>query len=164
MKHTMMFAAIAVVTLAVQANPTQISNGVLVSKEGKTLYLFDKDAAGKSNCNGGCAAAWPPFVVANAALAGGDFSIVKRDDGTSQCVKGIRCTSLGVMPKRATPRRNQRRGGRAPRLFEEDIVPPNTSYSAATATNGEGRLTLVLERKSPGFDTCGSHSYILAAV
>ena len=80
----MMFAAIAVVTWSVHANPTQISNGVLASKEGKTLYMFDKDAAGKSNCNGGCAAAWPPFVVANAALAGGDFSIVKRDDGTSQ--------------------------------------------------------------------------------
>ena len=84
MKHTMMFAAIAVVTLAVHANPTQISNGVMASKEGKTLYTFDKDAAGKSNCNGGCAAAWPPFMVANPALAGGDFSIVKRDDGASQ--------------------------------------------------------------------------------
>ena len=84
MKHTMMFAAIAVVALAVQANPTQISNGVMANREGKTLYTFDKDAAGRSNCNGGCAAAWPPFVVANAALAGGDFSIVKRDDGASQ--------------------------------------------------------------------------------
>ena len=84
MKHTMMFAAIAVVTLAVHANPTQISNGVMASKEGKTLYTFDKDAAGKSNCNGGCAAAWPPFMVANPALAGGEFSIVKRDDGASQ--------------------------------------------------------------------------------
>lgn len=84
MKHTMMFAAIAVVTLAVYANPTQISNGVMASKEGKTLYTFDKDAAGKSNCNGGCATAWPPFMVANATLAGGDFSIVKRDDGESQ--------------------------------------------------------------------------------
>ena len=84
MKHTMMFAAIAVVTLAVHANPTQISNGVMASKEGKTLYTFDKDAAGKSNCNGGCAAAWPPFMVANPALAGGDFSIVKRDDGAPQ--------------------------------------------------------------------------------
>ncbi len=84
MKHTMMFAAIAVVTLAVQANPTQISNGVMASKEGKTLYTFDNDAPGKSNCNGGCAAAWPPFMVANAALASGDFSIVKRDDGASQ--------------------------------------------------------------------------------
>lgn len=84
MKHTMMFAAIAVVTLAVHANPTQISNGVLANKEGKTLYMFDKDAAGKSNCNGGCAAAWPPFMVANPALAGGDFSIVKREDGAPQ--------------------------------------------------------------------------------
>ena len=84
MKHTMMFAAIAVVTLAVHANPTQVTNGVMASKEGKTLYTFDKDAAGKSNCNGGCAAVWPPFMVANPALAGGDFSIVKRDDGASQ--------------------------------------------------------------------------------
>ncbi len=84
MKRTFMFAAIAAVTLAVHANPTQISNGVLASKEGKTLYTFDKDAAGKSNCNGGCAAAWPPFAVANPALAGGEFSIVKRDDGASQ--------------------------------------------------------------------------------
>lgn len=84
MKRTMMFAAIAIVTLAVHANPTQISNGVMASKEGKTLYTFDKDAAGKSHCNGACATAWPPFTVANPALAGGDFSIVKRDDGVSQ--------------------------------------------------------------------------------
>lgn len=84
MKRTLMFAAIAVVTLAVHANPTQVSNGMLASTEGKTLYTFDKDAAGKSNCNGGCATAWPPFIVANPALAGGDFSIVKRDDGASQ--------------------------------------------------------------------------------
>lgn len=84
MKRTMMFAAIAVVALAVQANPTKISNGVMASKEGKTLYTFDKDVANKSNCNGGCATAWPPFVVANPALAGGDFSIVKRDDGAAQ--------------------------------------------------------------------------------
>ena len=54
------------------------------SKEGKTLYIFTKDAAGKSNCNGGCAGAWPPFAVANPALAGGDFSIVTRDDGAKQ--------------------------------------------------------------------------------
>ncbi len=79
-----MFTAIALTALAVQANPTQVSNGVMASKEGKTLYTFDKDAAGKSNCNGGCAAAWPPFIVANSALVGGDFSVVKRDDGAAQ--------------------------------------------------------------------------------
>ena len=84
MKHALTFAAIAVAALSAQANPTQVSNGVMASKEGKTLYTFDKDAAGKSNCSGGCATAWPPFVVANPALAGGDFSIVKRDDGAGQ--------------------------------------------------------------------------------
>jgi predicted lipoprotein with Yx(FWY)xxD motif len=84
MKRMFVLAAIAVAAMASHANPTQVSNGVMASKEGKTLYTFDKDVAGKSNCNGGCAAAWPPFAVANPALAGGDFSIVKRDDGASQ--------------------------------------------------------------------------------
>jgi predicted lipoprotein with Yx(FWY)xxD motif len=67
-----------------QANPTVESNGVLANKEGKTLYVFTKDTPNKSNCNGGCATAWPPFMVANPALAGGDFSIVTRDDGGKQ--------------------------------------------------------------------------------
>ena len=84
MRYAVMFTAIALSALSVEANPTQVSNGVMASKEGKTLYTFDKDVANKSNCNGGCAAAWPPFVVANPALAGGDFSIVKRDDGVAQ--------------------------------------------------------------------------------
>lgn len=57
---------------------------MLTSKDGKTLYTFTKDAPGKSHCNGGCAAVWPAFTVANPALAGGDFSIVTRDDGTKQ--------------------------------------------------------------------------------
>ena len=84
MRYTSMFVAIAVTALSVHANPTLVSNGVMASKDGKTLYTFDKDAAGKSNCNGGCAAAWPPFAVANPSLAGGDFSIIKRDDGAAQ--------------------------------------------------------------------------------
>ena len=77
-------AALTTVSLVAQANPTVENNGVLANKEGKTLYIFTKDAAGKSNCNGGCASAWPPFAVANPALAGGDFSIVTRDDGARQ--------------------------------------------------------------------------------
>ncbi len=84
MKRLFVFAAIAAAVAASHANPTHVSNGVMASKEGKTLYTFDKDVAGKSNCNGGCATAWPPFMVANPALSGGDFSIIKRDDGASQ--------------------------------------------------------------------------------
>jgi predicted lipoprotein with Yx(FWY)xxD motif len=61
-----------------------MQNGVLVDPAGRTLYTFDKDAAGKSNCNGGCAATWPPFLVAGEAEASGDWSIVVRDDGSKQ--------------------------------------------------------------------------------
>lgn len=84
MKRVLLLAALATVAFGAQANPTVWRNGVLANKEGRTLYTFDKDAPGKSNCYGGCATAWPPFAVANAALAGGDFTIVARDDGTAQ--------------------------------------------------------------------------------
>ena len=83
MKHAFLLAALFGVA-AVQANPTIETNGVLGNRDGRTLYTFDKDSAGKSNCSGGCAAAWPAFTVGNASLAGGDFSIVVRDDGTQQ--------------------------------------------------------------------------------
>jgi predicted lipoprotein with Yx(FWY)xxD motif len=84
MKRSILFVAFTAAAFAAHANPTVEKNGVLVSKDGKTLYTFAKDAPGKSYCNAGCAAAWPPFIVANPALADGDFSIVARDDGSKQ--------------------------------------------------------------------------------
>jgi len=56
----------------------------LVDAKGMTLYIFDKDAAGKSNCNGPCATNWPPLMVAGDAKASGNWSIVTRDDGAKQ--------------------------------------------------------------------------------
>lgn len=70
--------------LGAQANPTVEKDGVVGNREGRSLYTFDKDSAGKSNCNGGCASAWPAFSVANPALADADFTVIKRDDGTLQ--------------------------------------------------------------------------------
>jgi predicted lipoprotein with Yx(FWY)xxD motif len=55
-----------------------------------TLYRFEKDGAGVSNCNGGCAAAWPPLVVAagQAPTAGdgvtGKLDVITRQDGSLQ--------------------------------------------------------------------------------
>jgi predicted lipoprotein with Yx(FWY)xxD motif len=59
-------------------------NGMLTDAAGKTLYTFDKDAAGRSNCNGGCAVAWPPFYAGDAAKDNAPFGIVSRDDGRRQ--------------------------------------------------------------------------------
>ncbi|MBK7900684.1 MAG: hypothetical protein KA603_01330 [Azonexus sp.] len=84
MKRIVIATALFALTGLVQANPTVEKDGVLTNKEGRTLYTFDKDSSGKSNCSGGCAGAWPPFAVANPALAGGDFSIVAREDGGTQ--------------------------------------------------------------------------------
>ena len=46
-----------------------------------TLYTFDKDAGGKSMCNGPCAENWPALVAADDAKPNADMTIVVRDDG-----------------------------------------------------------------------------------
>ena len=49
-----------------------------------TLYVFDRDAGGKSACNGPCAANWPPLLVVGDGKAAGDWTIIVRDDGGKQ--------------------------------------------------------------------------------
>ena len=63
----------------------------LIDAKGMSLYLFEKDAGGKSACTGACANAWPPAVVTGAPTAGAGLdasklSTLERDDGTTQIV------------------------------------------------------------------------------
>src|ERR1700686_1778120 len=53
----------------------------LVDNKGMTLYTFDKDAGGKSMCNGPCAENWPALMAADDAKPTADMTIVVRDDG-----------------------------------------------------------------------------------
>ena len=61
---------------------------ILVGPNGHTLYVFDRDEPGASNCTGGCASAWPPFAVrgelAPAASITANFGAITRGEGTSQ--------------------------------------------------------------------------------
>ncbi|MFZ6680485.1 hypothetical protein [Undibacterium sp. Tian12W] len=63
----------------------KVADGILVSDTGMTLYSFDKDVAGsgKSTCNGPCATNWPPVAVP-VKLPSGKYSVVTRDDGSTQ--------------------------------------------------------------------------------
>ncbi|WP_407287268.1 hypothetical protein [Streptomyces sp. BP-8] len=69
---------------------------VVVNGTGFTLYRFDKDTANpsKSNCNGDCAATWPPVVVAPGGkifidgVKKSDVGVVRRDDGDLQVTIG----------------------------------------------------------------------------
>lgn len=79
---------------------TSEPGSLLVGPTGMTLYTFDADGPGVSNCTGGCLASWPPLVggfdpangylpVADAAVPG-ELTTLQRADGTVQLVLGGR--------------------------------------------------------------------------
>ncbi|WP_432470720.1 hypothetical protein [Amphritea sp. HPY] len=57
---------------------------VLTTPEGLTLYTFSKDSQGISNCNGGCAEKWPPYIANTEMAVGDDYSVIRRSNGDKQ--------------------------------------------------------------------------------
>jgi predicted lipoprotein with Yx(FWY)xxD motif len=83
----LVFALLVSATLAASsayASPAMVADGVLTGSNGMTLYNFDKDADGKSMCNGPCATNWPPLYATDSDKASGDYSVITRDDGKKQ--------------------------------------------------------------------------------
>ena len=52
--------------------------------QGHTLFEFDQDRPGVSNCSGACAQEFRPLMVSSTATAFGDWSIVRGADGVRQ--------------------------------------------------------------------------------
>ncbi len=52
--------------------------------EGRTLFIYSQDSAGKSNCAGSCALEFPPLIAPAGARPSMDWSLVRRSDGTLQ--------------------------------------------------------------------------------
>ncbi len=78
-------AAFAAAALAAPAMTGNSAKGkVLTDAKGMTLYTFAKDSGGKSACNGGCAANWPPLMAASGEKGGAGYSMIKRADGKMQ--------------------------------------------------------------------------------
>ncbi|MBS0308287.1 MAG: hypothetical protein JSS58_04870 [Proteobacteria bacterium] len=71
-------------SMAMATAPVKTTDGVLTNAAGMTLYTFDRDAGGKSACNGPCAANWPPLMAQDTDKPAGDYSIITRDDGKKQ--------------------------------------------------------------------------------
>jgi predicted lipoprotein with Yx(FWY)xxD motif len=62
---------------------------ILTNSAGMTLYTFDRDTPGVSNCSGGCAATWPPLLLPEGdpiALPDltGALGVITRADGGRQ--------------------------------------------------------------------------------
>ncbi len=81
------FCLLALPALAQTIAPTSAETAkgkALVDINGMTLYIFDRDGAGKSNCNAQCTVIWPPLIADTDAQASGSFSFINRSDGRKQ--------------------------------------------------------------------------------
>ena len=95
-KRNTTFGIMVAACLIAGCAPTTIATGdlgatrdtsvgyVLVDSKGMTLYTYDKDAPGKSNCAGLCAVFWPPAEAAPSATPSGNFSLVDRGRSARQ--------------------------------------------------------------------------------
>ncbi|NSX53417.1 COG4315 family predicted lipoprotein [Parasulfitobacter algicola] len=82
-----LFTVITLAVLAVASSQAYSAahKSVLAAKNGMTLYTFDKDKAGTSNCYNDCADSWPPYTAKRGMkppVAG--LTTIKRRDGTFQ--------------------------------------------------------------------------------
>jgi predicted lipoprotein with Yx(FWY)xxD motif len=61
---------------------------LLADPQGKTLYTFDRDDKGVSNCSGSCAQTWPPLLITGPVTAptglSGNLESYPRGDGGQQ--------------------------------------------------------------------------------
>jgi predicted lipoprotein with Yx(FWY)xxD motif len=86
---------------------------VLVTKSGRTLYMYAPDKKNKSNCYSGCASVWPPLISKAKARAG----------------KGVKAKLIGVA---------MRKNGQHQVTYKGHPLYTFTSDSKAGEVNGEG--------------------------
>ena len=81
-RSSRIFALIALA--AVAGSAVAASSDVFTSKTGMTIYTFDKDSGGKSNCSGSCITLWPAVPAADAPAANSNWGSIEREDGSKQ--------------------------------------------------------------------------------
>ena len=86
---------------------------IIVDGRGRSLYLFEKDAHGRSACSGVCAVYWPPLLMSGGSIA----------------IKGAKPSLLGSI-RRADGSRQVSYAGHPLYFFSGDARPGQT--------NGEG--------------------------
>ncbi len=103
--------AFASAAVAADAMPAMEKNGMLVDAKGMTLYTFEKDSDGKSVCNDKCAENWPPLKASASDKASGEWTVIKRDDGSMQWAYDDDPLYTYVMDKQAGDMTGDGKGG-----------------------------------------------------
>lgn len=86
-----------VATVRPSPSPVGVSNSLVMTRtypakgsfltdpKGMTLYIFDKDTQGMSNCNGNCAVLWPPYgPTGKVSNLPANFTVLARSDASMQ--------------------------------------------------------------------------------
>ena len=84
MKRLMLLTAMALASSTAAAQPTTENGGLLSDANGRTVYTFEYDRPGKSNCNFACTVLWFPYRASTSEQGDGRFSILERADGIRQ--------------------------------------------------------------------------------
>lgn len=93
-------AAAAAISYGALKTEATLKGEVYTDARGMTLYTYDEDLPGVSNCNDDCARHWPPAIADAHAAATGELSLVRRDDGTLQwAAKGMPLYRFANDPK-----------------------------------------------------------------
>jgi predicted lipoprotein with Yx(FWY)xxD motif len=132
-------AALITTTSVMVAQPSlaqaiKSTDGLMSDAQGKTLYIFTKDEANKSNCTGGCLAVWPAFVPKPEAKANGDLGIITREDGTRQWTHKNRPLYYYVGDTKAGDKTGDKQGG-------VWFILPMTADGKVSALNAPGLVS-----------------------
>lgn len=80
---TLIVPAVAMAANIIQTGATGAGK-ILTDGQSMSLYVFDKDSAAVSNCNGEYVVKWPPLQASRSDRAQGKFGIIIRADGSRQ--------------------------------------------------------------------------------
>ncbi|HEY4366665.1 MAG TPA: hypothetical protein VGN07_05475 [Steroidobacteraceae bacterium] len=61
-----------------------VTGHMLVNHKGYSVYVSDKDAPGKSNCDAKCLTQWSPIIAPETAKEQGEWTVIERSPGVKQ--------------------------------------------------------------------------------
>jgi predicted lipoprotein with Yx(FWY)xxD motif len=141
------------------------SGEILTDSNGMTLYIFDRDTEGVSNCSGGCLNAWPPLIVDEAPIAGSgvtaDIGTITLADGTMQVtVNGF--PAYGFQSDSAEGDRSGNGAGNNWWVFNVDGTPQRPAKISLTTSTDMGHILVgtsglslyIFDRDTDGVSNC----------
>lgn len=134
---------------------TMLGGRMVVNERGYSVYAWDGDAPGKSNCTGDCARIWTPVVAPASAQPQGEWTIIARAAGLRQWA--FRKQPVYTFSEDTS--RESLAGGDVPgwhNVYTQTIPPHPAEFTSQTSLTGD--VLADAGGKTIYFYTCGDDS------